>query len=415
MAAAFCAGIVNKSISRKGTARIILATGVSQFAFLDALVSTSVSWDKVTCFHLDEYVGLSPDHPASFRRYLEDRVWSKVNMGEVHKLDPDKIDEYEALLLENDIDIACIGIGENGHIAFNDPPVADFEDARQVKLVELDDACRWQQVGEGWFPDLAHAPSRAATLTVPAIMRAHVVSVVVPESRKAPAVKNALLGEISTACPASVLRRHSKAVFWLDQDSYALYNEATKAPPCPDGKLPFPGLVDIQVNGYEGISFSDLALTKSSFRQICHRILDSFALIFVPTVISSSEAVYEHVLPLMADVIEGDEELRSRVPGIHLEGPFLCSEARGCHDAAHLLSPNTDLLDKWQRLARGRIVLVTIAAELEGAEKFTQYATASGVVVCLGHQSAGAFSSPTPSSAQFKIKQEKHHFPLISV
>ncbi len=291
--------------------------------------------------------------------------------------------------MEEDINLACIGIGENGHIAFNDPPVADFNDAKMVKIVELEEACRKQQVGEGWFENLDETPLKAATLTIPAIMRAKALSVVVPKERKALAVKNALLLEISPSCPASVLRKHQNAVLWLDTHSYALYRRCTETPKISDSEVPFPGLVDIQVNGYKGVSFSDVALTRSSFKETCHRILNSFAVMFVPTVITSSATVYEHVLPIMADVIDGDEELRSRVPGIHLEGPFLSRAARGCHDVNHLLSPSPDLLDKWQRLARGRIVLITIAAELEGAEKFTQYATALGIKVCLGHQTAG--------------------------
>ena len=391
MAAAYCAGIINKTIQEKNGARIILATGSSQFSFLDSLIQMPVPWDKVICFHLDEYVGLPPTHPASFRKYLQDRVWSKVepNMGQVHMLDPENVNEYETLLQQDEIDLACIGIGENGHIGFNDPPVADFADKRMVKIVELDEACRKQQVGEGWFDSVESTPVKAATLTVPAIMRAKAISVVVPDARKALAVKNTLLGEISTYCPASILRTHNDIVLWLDTHSQTLYQNATMKPSMSDGDVSFPGLVDIQVNGYKGVSFSEKALTKDSFRQICHHILDSFALMFLPTVITSNSAIYEHVLPVMADVIDSDEELKFRIPGIHLEGPFLSNKANGCHDVKYLLSPSIELLDKWQRLARGKIILITIAAELEGAEKFTQYAAALGIRVSLGHQTVG--------------------------
>ena len=391
MAAAYCAGIINKTVQQKKRARIILATGASQFKFLDSLVKMVIPWEKVTCFHLDEYVGLSETHPASFSNYLQERVWSRVSpqMRRVCRLDPERIDEYESLLLEDDIDLACIGIGENGHIAFNDPPVANFEDKKMVKIVELDEACKRQQVGEGWFDSIVNTPTMAATLPVPAIMRARTISVVVPDERKASAVKNSLLGDVTTACPASILRAHKNAVLWLDRHSESLCRNATMKPFMSDGQIPFPGLVDIQVNGYKGVSFSDIALTKHSFQEICHHILDNFAWMFVPTMITSDLAVYEHVLPVMADVLESDEELKSRIPGIHLEGPFLSNKANGCHDVKYLLSPRLDLLDKWQRLARGKIILVTIAAELEGAEKFTQYSVAMGIKVSLGHQTAG--------------------------
>ena len=147
-------------------------------------------------------------------------------MGKVYALDPSDIDKYSQLLDEEPIDLACIGVGENGHIAFNDPPVADFKDPELVKIVKLDESCRLQQVGEGWFPDLASTPTHAATLTVPAIMRAQAISVVVPDERKAQAVKDALLGPKDTACPASILRQHGNCVMWLDAPAASLYNSA---------------------------------------------------------------------------------------------------------------------------------------------------------------------------------------------
>ena len=201
---------------------MIVATGASQFDFLAALVAVEgMPWDRVTFFHLDEYCGLDDQHPASFRRYLRERLFSQLSPqpAVVHLVDPDDIKRYSALLAEGPIDLACIGVGENGHIAFNDPPVADFDDPELVKVVELDEACRMQQVGEGWFPGLAETPSHAVTLTVPAIMRARVISCVVPDKRKAEAVRGMLCGAISTECPASVLRRHRRAVLWLDEGS----------------------------------------------------------------------------------------------------------------------------------------------------------------------------------------------------
>ena len=220
-AARHVASEIRKIVDDKGAARIIFATGASQFEFISELVKLPVPWDSVTAFHLDEYVGIGEDHPASFRKYLRERLFSqlKPSCKAVHYLDPADLTTYANLLREADIDLACIGIGENGHIAFNDPPVADFNDPLLVKRVELDDACRKQQLGEGWFPSMAAVPTHAITLTVPAIMRSARISCVVPDERKADAVYNTLHGPLSTACPASILRTHPSCVLWLDAAS----------------------------------------------------------------------------------------------------------------------------------------------------------------------------------------------------
>ncbi len=215
------------TITTRGSANLVLATGTSQLSFLDAVRRREIDWSRVTVFHLDEYRGLAEDHPASFRRYLKERILDAVRPGEVHLIggdapDPEaEIARYESLLRGRSLDVACIGIGENGHIAFNDPPVADFDDPRLVKEVELDDACRRQQVNERWFPSFAETPRRAITLTVPAIMACRVISCVVPGARKVDAVRAALDGPISTACPASILRRHDDATLFLDSASAA--------------------------------------------------------------------------------------------------------------------------------------------------------------------------------------------------
>lgn len=227
-AADFVAERLEKTIAERGQANLILATGASQFDFLAALQQKRLEWDKITVFHLDEYIGLPADHPASFRRYLRERILDRVRPKQVYLIDGDADDlqkvlnDYEALLASHPIDVACIGIGENGHIAFNDPPVADFDDPRLIKVVQLDEACRRQQLGEGWFTTLEAVPKEAVSLTIPAIMRSKTVSCVVPDARKAPAVYRTLYGEISTACPASILRRHPNAVLFLDKPAASL-------------------------------------------------------------------------------------------------------------------------------------------------------------------------------------------------
>lgn len=228
-AATNTAAVLTAAIESNGSARAIFATGNSQLGFVSALRHFSdVRWNRITAFHMDEYVGMSPDHPASFRRWIRERIEAAFQPQEVHYIQGDaadlqaECDKYEALLREAPIDLVCMGIGENGHIAFNDPPVADFEDPAWVKVVELDEACRTQQVGEGHFPTLAHVPTHAVTLTVPALIAPRSLQVVVPERRKAEAVMRTIRGPINTTCPASILRRQPHAMLFLDADSASL-------------------------------------------------------------------------------------------------------------------------------------------------------------------------------------------------
>ena len=215
------------AIASRGEANLVFAAALSQLSFLGALRRMAIDWARVTVFHLDEYTELPESHPASFRRFLREQILDAVRPGRVHLMQGDaddlqaEIERYEALLRAHPLDGACIGIGENGHIAFNDPPVANFDDPHLVKEVELDDACRLQQVHDGWFASFGDTPRRALTLTVPAIMSSRVISCVVPGERKADAVHDALNGPITTACPASILRRHGNATLLLDPASAA--------------------------------------------------------------------------------------------------------------------------------------------------------------------------------------------------
>jgi glucosamine-6-phosphate deaminase len=207
-------------------AAVIFATGNSQLRFLEHLaVQSGVDWSRITLFHMDEYLGIAPDHPASFRRYLRERVESKLKPRVFHYLQGEALEplkeceRYTRLLHSQMIDLCCLGIGENGHLAFNDPPVADFHDPLSVKLVKLDEACRRQQVGEGHFPGIDAVPQYAFTLTIPALCSSGKMLCIAPEQRKAQAVCDALRGPITPRCPASFLRRQSHAVLFLDMDS----------------------------------------------------------------------------------------------------------------------------------------------------------------------------------------------------
>mgnify|MGYP001145374019 CR=1 FL=1 len=209
-----------------GKANVVFAAAPSQNELLAGLVADpSIDWSRVAAFHMDEYLGISPKHPASFRRYLQEHLFGLVDIPDLHLIPgeaerpPAACLAYDEILRRNPTDVVCAGIGENGHLAFNDPPVADFIDPLLVKVVRLDRACREQQVHDGCFPQLSDVPTHAYTLTVPALLRAAALAVVVPGARKADAVLATLRGPISESCPASALRRHPGATLYLDRES----------------------------------------------------------------------------------------------------------------------------------------------------------------------------------------------------
>ncbi len=224
-AAEEASAVIRDAVGKRGCANIILATGNSQLTFLTALrQDEKIAWDKVNVFHMDEYIGIDPDHPASFplflRRHLFDFIKPHAFYPVPASQDPrTACSEYEQLLRAHPADLCALGYGENGHLAFNDPPFADFDDPVWVKVVKLDDVSRRQQVGEGHFPNLAAVPTHAMTLTIPALLAAKRVLAIVPEARKADAVVRALLGPINIDCPGSILRKAPHAHLFLDRDS----------------------------------------------------------------------------------------------------------------------------------------------------------------------------------------------------
>ena len=231
-AAEQAAASIRRAIEQRGKTRIIAATGAAQFEFLEALTKRpNIDWSKVEMFHLDEYVGISESHPASFCRFLRERLIEKTGITNYHLLNgednPAEVIRIVGKALQSaPIDVAFVGIGENGHLAFNDPP-ADFKAEAPYLLVKLDEACRRQQMGEGWFATFKDVPEHAISMSVRQILKTAEIICIVPDARKANAVKACLEGEISPMAPASILRTHSNTTIYLDQYSAALLSEAT--------------------------------------------------------------------------------------------------------------------------------------------------------------------------------------------
>ncbi len=232
-AAKHAARALREAIERKGSARIVAATGASQLEFLETLTGLdAIEWPRVEMFHLDEYVGLPIDHPASFRRYLLERLVHRTGITRYHLLDGERdparvAAEVGRELAGAPVDLAFVGIGENGHLAFNDPP-ADFDTEQPYLVVALDEACRRQQVGEGWFPSLSEVPAQAISMSVRQIVKSAEIIGIVPDGRKAGAVKACLEGEIGPMAPASILRTHPHTTVYLDRDSAALLGPDTR-------------------------------------------------------------------------------------------------------------------------------------------------------------------------------------------
>ena len=226
------AAFIREAIQNNGSATIIVATGASQFDTLSALVAEpDIDWSKVTGFHLDEYIGMNDTHPASFRKYLKERFVDKVPLAAFHYVNgegldgngdvPAELDRLGKLITATTVDVAFVGIGENGHLAFNDPP-ADFDTEEPYLIVDLDDACRQQQLGEGWFPTFDDVPSRAVSMSIRQIMKSKHIICSVPDERKAKAVQGTVEGEITPNVPASIMQNHESMTLYLDEPAASL-------------------------------------------------------------------------------------------------------------------------------------------------------------------------------------------------
>ncbi len=231
-AAADGATLIREALAKQGSATIIVATGASQFEMLSALIEESgIDWSKVTGFHLDEYTGMPITHPASFRKYLKERFVEKIAIGAFNYVNGEGLDgngdvaaecaRLDKLISEQTVDVAFVGIGENGHLAFNDPP-ADFETEKPYLIVDLDEACRKQQLGEGWFPTLDDVPLQAVSMSVRQIMKSKHIVCTVPDERKAKAVQSTVEGPVSNEVPASILQQHAAMTLYLDEPAASL-------------------------------------------------------------------------------------------------------------------------------------------------------------------------------------------------
>ena len=222
-AAADGAVLIRQALETKGSATIIVATGASQFTMLEQLVrEKGIDWSRITGFHLDEYIGLPLSHPASFRKYLKERFVDLVPLKEFHYIDgevqpaDEECRRLAAAITEHEVDVAFVGIGENAHLAFNDPP-ADFETESPYLIVDLDDACRQQQLGEGWFPTFDDVPKQAISMSVQQILKSKAIVCTVPDERKAEAVAASVEGTVTPDVPASILQNHSQTSLYLDR------------------------------------------------------------------------------------------------------------------------------------------------------------------------------------------------------
>lgn len=411
-------------LSEKEELRMIFAAAPSQNEFFAYLRQSSViPWEKITAFHMDEYLGLPADSEALFANFLKRNIFDRVNFKKVHLLDgnndpQEECFHYGSLLSEKPIDLVCLGIGENGHIAFNDPPVADFKDPEIIKKVGLDLACRQQQVNDGCFPSLKEVPLDALTLTIPTLMQANYLFCIVPGALKKEAVIKAAHGPVSTTCPASILQTHDNCELFVDREAYPLYQDNTSISlqgiNCLSGisqtlvvsqtidhitdhsseanDLPFigPGLIDLQVNGINGVDFNDPDLTVEGMKNATHYLLSQGVTGFFPTLITNSD---ENILKILGTILKACNAyslVNECIAGIHLEGPFLSimDGARGAHDKQYIKPPCWDLIKKFQKASGGKIRLITLAPEWENSPEFIAKCRKEGILVSIGHTNA---------------------------
>ncbi|GAB2992718.1 hypothetical protein GCM10027284_07110 [Cyclobacterium sediminis] len=411
-------------LKEKDYLRIIFAAAPSQSEMLHYLASCkSIPWERIIAFHMDEYIGLSKESPALFSNFLRRHLFDQVPFKEVHLLDGEadpkaEVARYSDLLNEAPIDIVCLGIGENGHIAFNDPSVADFQDPQTVKEVVLETPCRQQQVNDGCFAQLSEVPETALSLTIPTLINADHLICVVPGAAKRAAVYQTLFGEISTQCPGTILRKSEHCSLYLDQDSDpfpileadkisnligmdVISNRPVLVHSKENTLVQLPndfevdqyvgeGLVDIQINGIKGVDFNTTVTKPEAILEATKYLLSKGVTTFYPTIVTNS---FEAILELVGTINKACDKypiVKACVAGIHLEGPFISCKpgAKGAHPEAFTRKPSVAFLDQVQEISVKPIALITLAPELEGSEDFIRTCKERGIKVSIGHSLA---------------------------
>ncbi len=385
-----------QAIARQGSATLVVATGASQFEVLAALAAyPGIEWPQVDIFHLDEYIGIPATHPASFRHYLRKRLITQLPQSPraFHEIagegDPQaECQRLAQLVPSGEFDVAMIGIGENGHLAFNDPP-ADFTTEAPYLNVRLDEACRRQQVDEGWYASLAAVPENAITMSVSRIMASRLIVCSVPEQRKAFAVRAAIEGALTPEVPASILRLHSNTHLHLDRASASLLYRwrgdcSPEQPAEPDSKT---CPLDMQLNGYRGIDFNADNLTVEEVRNTCERLRQDGGGQFLGTIITDSMAKMTARIARLAAAFENDPVVRQTMVGIHIEGPFISPEVGYCgaHPAEHTLSATQEAAGRLLDAGGGLVRMVTLAPEHDAGLRTTRWLSDRNVLVSAGH------------------------------
>jgi N-acetylglucosamine-6-phosphate deacetylase/6-phosphogluconolactonase/glucosamine-6-phosphate isomerase/deaminase len=394
-AAAEAAGELSAALTRGGEATLVVATGLSQAATLAALAARpELAWERIRIFHLDEYAGLSADHPASFRRFIHERFLARLPRAPAafHAIGAEgdlaaECRRLACLVPEGPFDVVLAGIGENGHLAFNDPP-ADFAARTPYLVVALDDACRRQQVGEGWFASLADVPTRALTMSVPRILDCRRLVAAVPDARKAAAVRAALEGPLAPAVPASILRTHPRATVHLDPGSAALLagRWITHGPPTTATAAPAAPL-DLQLNGFGGVDFGADDLTVEQVRVACAAVAARGGGQALATVITDSIPALVRRIERLATFFEDDPIVRRTLVGIHVEGPFIRGDKGfvGAHPPAHARAATVEEAQLLVAAGRGHVRMVTLAPERDRGCRTIGWLAEQGILVAAGH------------------------------
>ena len=390
--ASHAADCLRDAIAQRGSARLIVATGASQFSVLDALCGyDDIAWEKVTGFHLDEYVGLDETHAASFCRYLRERFVSRIPIGAFHFLPGeqpphDVIARVGPLLQSEPIDLAMVGIGENGHLAFNDPP-ANFESDDPYLIVELDEACRMQQVGEGWFESLDAVPTHAISMSIRQILKSRTIICSVPDERKSTAVRNTVEGSVTPDVPASILQQHEHT--WLVLDESAA-NPAQRINQVIGRAILMTGLLDLQVNGHAGLDFNSDDWTESQLIACCEDLKRRGVAGVLATVITAPREQMLHRIGKIVSAIGANSAIAEVIRGIHVEGPFLNANPGyiGAHPVHAACESEPQFADALLELCGPLLRIVTLAPEMDPQCRVTRLLADSGVVVAGGHSDA---------------------------